>query len=366
MSLLQSFSIFAIFFHLTGPSNIKRKKDKEQCSSTKSVVNTNVSIEASKAVISNNFVLLNCKENETDGNVEVCEDCSSPKCEKNGEWENVPNGAAEGCGTQSVAIDTPPTCSVSLFKRISETEKFNGVGSGLNSISKQETSCDPEHQKADKPELESVPASEQVCGNPEISAIMDGEDAVFPDLIPIRETATDVSDQSVPGVEGTDNLLSPTKSENDSPGKQSSSSPHVAAMEERTEEVVETVVHSGNSILNSSLVEKEEKCRKLLEEGWKVDDTDQTTLAELYLMFGLNGELKLAYEWVNVKSEAEILREKLLSNMDNMLRRLSHIAMVEYTDFTKVGFSVFYALLTKGQRSYVLARCPLCINQSIC
>lgn len=52
-------------------------------------------------------------------------------------------------------------------------------------------------------------------------------------------------------------------------------------------------------------------------------------------MFGEDSELKFEYEWVSLPKEVDLLQEKLLVNLNNMLRRLSHLAMIEFTDFSK-------------------------------
>lgn len=153
-----------------------------------------------------------------------------------------------------------------------------------------------------------------------VSAIVDGENAMFPDLM--------------------DNTLTPGKN---SVEKSELGSPCSCRSDtydnidpETLRNDMEKTPRRSRLAGNSSQMEMEKVFRNMLDVGWGPDDVSDLTIAELYLMFGGNGELKFEYEWVNIKKETERLQEKLLMSLNNMLRRLSHLATMEITEFSKV------------------------------
>ncbi|XP_064608359.1 protein cramped-like isoform X2 [Liolophura sinensis] len=75
-------------------------------------------------------------------------------------------------------------------------------------------------------------------------------------------------------------------------------------------------------------VDYEDRIRK----GWSLGDCESLTLAELYLMFGEGGKLKVEYDWCEIKP-ASVLA---LQQLTNLLRRLVHLATTEFTDFSKL------------------------------
>lgn len=75
-------------------------------------------------------------------------------------------------------------------------------------------------------------------------------------------------------------------------------------------------------------VDYEDRIRK----GWSLGDCESLTLAELYLMFGEGGKLKVEYDWCDIKP-ASVLA---LQQLTNLLRRLVHLATTEFTDFSKL------------------------------
>ncbi|XP_060063402.1 protein cramped-like [Ylistrum balloti] len=73
------------------------------------------------------------------------------------------------------------------------------------------------------------------------------------------------------------------------------------------------------------------RMKEILEKGWNMNMADSLTVAELYLMFGKDGKLRLEYEWCVTPDD------QLTSKLTNMLRRLVHLATTEFTDFSKTS-----------------------------
>ncbi|XP_033742781.1 protein cramped-like isoform X2 [Pecten maximus] len=98
-------------------------------------------------------------------------------------------------------------------------------------------------------------------------------------------------------------------------------------------EVPPVVNDSGDSEKSSD--EKEyietKRMKEILEKGWNMNMADSLTVAELYLMFGKDGKLRLEYEWCITPDD------QLTSKLTNMLRRLVHLATTEFTDFSKTS-----------------------------
>ena len=154
----------------------------------------------------------------------------------------------------------------------------------------------------------------------DLSAIVDGENAMFPDAF--REMA------------GTDKLVEDSRAErNKTPSVEMDidgrDSPARLVLSSPTNEDCLTT-----DSMESSHSEVEKLCRDVLDRGWNVAESETVKLAELYLMFGKDGEIRFEYDWCN--TQVAELQEKLL-NLNNMLRRLGNIATVEFTDFSKVS-----------------------------
>lgn len=300
-------------------------------------VNTDIPSDLSKSVIEQSCA---CKD--------TCNTC--------------PSKLSNSCGSQNdlskfCAKDTVKLCScvcnkdrnhpVSLDKQLSE-QGLDGVedehpketaARSLFSVVAETGKCTIPSDSSDmkcvltqneSPKVRSDEATPALCtsrtfAGPDLSAIVDGENAMFPDIIGngCQESQTEnlVSDNE---------LDSKVEKE---PNRQSKEIP-VELVSDEVDEKLNSDRNDAN--IMSSQAEYEKAFKGMLDNGWGVKEGDNLTLAELYLMFGEDGELKFEYEWVSLRREAEMLQEKLLINLNNMLRRLSHLAMIEFTDFTKV------------------------------
>lgn len=83
--------------------------------------------------------------------------------------------------------------------------------------------------------------------------------------------------------------------------------------------------------------------REELKRGWNSSRGESVTIAELYLMFGSDSKLSLEYDWVDKPSLSQT--NYLTAQLTNMLRRLIHLATMEFSDFSKVCHKVvsFYS-----------------------
>ena len=160
---------------------------------------------------------------------------------------------------------------------------------------------------------------------PDLSAFVDGENAMFPDA-PL-ESYSEMKE--IDSVEKNQN----DGRRNDSPSIETDTaldenSPSKSLCSPTNEDCL------TRDSVQSSHSEIERVCRDIVDRGWNVSDSENVKMAELYLMFGKGGEIRFEYDWCNL--QANELQERLLSNLDNMLRRLANLAMVEFTDFSKV------------------------------
>ena len=151
----------------------------------------------------------------------------------------------------------------------------------------------------------------------DLSAIADGENAMFPDMI---DKQKDSDDQN-------SDILSP---ESNKFGNDSLELNDADINNKRDSEAVSL------KPVKSSQVEMEKVFKNMLDIGWSSNNGADVTIAELYLMYGSNGELRFEYDWISQKKEAELVQERLLMSLNNMLRRLSHLATMEVTEFSKV------------------------------
>ena len=165
---------------------------------------------------------------------------------------------------------------------------------------------------------------------PELRAIVDDENAMFPDvpLESYRENAemddgeistkveTKTESQEIEIVDALEDPASPSK----------------LLLSPNSEDCLTT--DSGES----SQSEIARVCRDIMDKGWNLADAENVKMAELYLMFGKGGEIRFEYDWCSL--QANELHERLLSNLNNMLRRLANLATVEFTDFTKVRIAL--------------------------
>lgn len=218
---------------------------------------------------------------------------------------------SENKATSSDKFDGEGLAPRSLFGPecdLSKSMKFPGDSSDTKCVMMQS-----ESPKYRSDELASCLQSSRSNTTSEISAIVDGEDAMFPDSIG-QNTETEYK-------------ITITETE-------SNLKPDLEAVRSKLDSISK-VGEKNTQNSNSSQKDFKKAFEHMLEHGFNFKDGDNLTLAELYLMFGEDGELKFEYEWVSKRREADIIQEKLLNNLNNMLRRLSHIAMVEFTDFTK-------------------------------
>jgi len=195
-----------------------------------------------------------------------------------------------------------PGARVSLFSAIKAAEKLESLkrSSGLQPVTIRTLDSD-------------------------ISAVVDGENAMFPDKL-FREESSETGNDENLKADGENSEKNPSDMETEL------DSPFSKHKETAAEDEISSRLSESSS---QSYVER--FVRDVMSRGWQVGGDEKLTVAELYLMLGKGGEVRLEYEWVTVKSEAEIARERLLQNRNNMLRRLSHLATVEFTDFTKVN-----------------------------
>lgn len=97
------------------------------------------------------------------------------------------------------------------------------------------------------------------------------------------------------------------------------------------------------------------RLKEALEGGLSVDKADMT-LAELYLMFGKEGKLRMEYEWC----KEEVIPEHLC----NMLRRLVNLATIQFTDInTKVCSCARVALVSESRKLHII--CVLVVQECI-
>lgn len=161
----------------------------------------------------------------------------------------------------------------------------------------------------------------------ELNAIADGENAMFPDSMEkLKVTETEVEGMDICAIRSPSSI----GSQNDLPEDHDTDGKLVPMSVISSQKEVETVF------------------KTMLEKGWNSKECSDVTIAELYLMCGANGELKFEYEWVNLKKETELLQEKLLMSLNNMLRRLSHLAMMEITEFSKVCVKFISSEMEQG------------------
>ncbi|KAL4230471.1 Crm [Mactra antiquata] len=307
------------------PSNAKKKKDKDQCIGGKNSAENIVDI--SKSVISE----LNCLCKET------CNSCAFKEMKNCGFSIDL----MKSCAGKNGTLDCSCTCNIDKNtspEMDKNSDKAAGVG-GATSVNGQKepparslfgTSVEVNDVKSpsdfndsrcvlrqkDSPlcrtdEVSSaLPFARSLSGQ-EVSAIADGENAMFPDSI--AKTSADVLDEG-------------TASDGDVKEEEANSDDGLELDDDFTP-------------AEPSRTDFEKMFKTMMDTGWSVKESDKVTLAELYLMFGEEGEMKFEYEWINHKTDVDLLHEKLLNNLNNMLRRLSHLATIEFTDLKTPGTS---------------------------
>lgn len=216
----------------------------------------------------------------------------------------------------------------SLFSAVTEPSKDVTIPSDSGNM--KCVLAQNESPKYRSDEVMSSLSSSKSFSAPEISALVDGENAMFPDCI--AGSCHESSDELA--ITETDSSV---KVELDSSSGGTLEEFQIAIV---SDEVDKTGEHNMQHA-KSSQTEFKKLFENMLQNGWGVKEADNLTLAELYLMFGREGELRLEYEWISLRREAELLQEKLLNNLNNMLRRLSHLAMIEFTDFSKVNVFIY-------------------------
>ncbi|WAQ98985.1 CRML-like protein [Mya arenaria] len=226
---------------------------------------------------------------------------------------------------QCQCADTCNTCSLRNHgdedsvagKGIPQVGVFDSVGTD-NEDKCDKVTVDATH--VEKNNSVTLDAKGHACMSPavrissnEVSAIADGENAMFPDSIDTEIVKIDLSS---PNSAGTCTSANVSYEEAESEGE--GGRKPVSASE-----------------INSSHENLKKLFTKMFEKGWSVIDSTDITVAQLYLMFGGEGEVKLEYDWLSLQKEEEALEDELLMTLNNMLRRLSHLATMEITDFSK-------------------------------
>ena len=336
---------------ISGPTTGKKKKDKESTvpgkTSTNVCTNTENSPDSSKAVIAepictcdetcnncSNKCVKSCgplndlmKSSASKDAIKVCSCmCNKEKVfSQNSDKHSLDKiGSGSGLGEgEGQGHKEPPARS--LFSAISESSKGMKIPSDVSDMKCVMTQNESVKFRSD----ETAPASSsRSFFVPDLSEMVDGENAMFPDTISenCRETREEetVSDQNMQ----TDNEQGVKCNDTEAISKVTSIETGLSETEKNCDK--------NTASENSSQTDFEKVFKRMLSNGWSVKEGDNLTLAELYLMFGEDGELKFEYEWISLKQDAVTLQDKLLVNLNNMLRRLSHLAMIEFTDFTKV------------------------------
>lgn len=103
--------------------------------------------------------------------------------------------------------------------------------------------------------------------------------------------------------------------------------------------VASSTVTSTVSTADISAAEDFEKIKsKLLEQskkGWTLKEAEDLTIAQLFLIFGKEELIRLEYDWSKTSPDS---KEELYDcyTIINRLRRLVHLATMEFTDYVKV------------------------------
>lgn len=190
----------------------------------------------------------------------------------------------------------------------------NKAGAQEHSFQKSEKVVHGSDKSNDKKSF----ASCSLTSSFDICAIADGENAMFPDAIDkLRQSGKECEEHS----------------DSVSPGSNKGQNESFELAEGDVQEMGD---NSSTKPVKSSQEEMEKVFKNMLDIGWTSNDGADITIAELYLMFGVNGELKFEYDWISLKKESELAQERLLMSLNNMLRRLSHLATLEITEFSKV------------------------------
>ena len=185
-------------------------------------------------------------------------------------------------------------------------------------------SVSPKSAKPVKDRNEQENADNVLAKSSPTTAFLQDDNAMFPDT-PLSDLVT-----PTPSSENTDNSVKLEDSDADSADKNSGEekSDVVDVDEDKTSAEVASDVETDV---------KETACKsdaivQVAGEGFTVKNAKNVTLAELLLMFGTlsDGHVKLEYEWI----EAVNIDVKL-SQLANMLRRLSHIATMEFCEVTR-------------------------------
>ena len=274
---------------------------KDQDSSDKTNESTK---ESEKSGTSNDSVQSDC-----------CKDLSAEPSEvrDSKSWQNmcsVKPSCAKCSSNDSVSSSLTPTCD-----NVKSSESSESIGQTLFNSCKEIT--------VKESESGANILRTRTYSTPDLSAIVAGENAMFPDapfeayreMAEIDKLGEDSRGErnKTPSVEmDVDDQVTP---------------PRITISSPTNEDCLTT------DSMESSHSEVEKLCRDIMDQGWNVAEGEKVKLAELYLMFGKDGEIRFEYDWCNV--QVSELHEKLL-NLNNMLRRLGNLATVEFTDFSKV------------------------------
>lgn len=308
----------------TSPTSGKRKKDKD-CQAGKGVNGSAVqdSFEALKAVISQVTKCCGCN---SACKACACRDDQTGALSKDG----TKSGVIESAGKQLCLCKCSGSCDNKVTE-VSEDSTDSPVKSGASvlscvmnnfgSVTENDKTSSIETENKSKcngcNEQVSCLQSARAFSVPELSAIVDGENAMFPDLL--LQNFTDKPLTNSPKLTGIDKdddkLDSESNITEDPTNKEDDAATRISVL--------------------SSQSEMEKVYKDVMLSGWTSNVDETMTLAELYLMFGRDEELRFEYEWVPKKTSVTGLEEIVLLNLNNMLRRLSHLATVEFTDFSK-------------------------------
>lgn len=178
----------------------------------------------------------------------------------------------------------------------------------------------------------------------DVGAFVDGDNAMFPDTLLSLTHKKDSSGWNKEGISNTIELSSVEDTDGCVP------------ME--TEALQDKVIGCDNDKKADPTAEElaaieSRRIKEALEGGLSVDKADMT-LAELYLMFGKEGKLRMEYEWC----KEEVIPEHLC----NMLRRLVNLATIQFTDIsTKVCSCVCIALVCEIRKLHII--CILAVQE---
>ncbi|XP_046561787.1 protein cramped-like [Haliotis rubra] len=226
-------------------------------------------------------------------------------------------------------MGSPSTSGSKTSKKSNSVEETVKLNSDNSSEAEAASSTPPKLAKVtseSKPVEVKEDPSHPVSSTPEISLLIGDDNAIFPDKPLFYD-------------------LDPLPS-----SKLSLSAPSMSVhTEHRTDGVQKHVEGGGNDNANHATCknsdagnasvdsqDSEDASKEIVamaKTGWTVESGRTITLAQLYLMCGQEETVKLEYEWCETKTKENT---HYTSTLTNMLRRLAHIATVEFRDPSRV------------------------------